>query len=313
MSHLHSTRHTNFDQVLLQVLLARLASLEAILSGWGAKSFSGKGALDRDEALQQARIVLWRRFCQDPATWAAHPVRVWVSYGCKVFEHTLLHERIVERHTDYVEDLVPDDSDRTGEEALSGRVCAGGRRSPYPREIELADDRIDLERAIQRGFAVLPERYHADMRCLMADIMTGYTQREIQARHGWSFNHTRVLFRHLRTTFYTALTGRERPQGEPTGTTTPASEADLARLAELRAQGLSFVKIAARMGYSEAWVAHNLKRQSAHRTTLAERARARRSRGLAAQALRAQGMAYREIAQALGTSYNPARRLVAQC
>jgi len=66
------------------------------------------------------------------------------------------------------------------------------------------------------------------------------------------------------------------------------------------------------MGYSEAWVAHNLKRQPAHRTTLAERAQARRSRGVAAQALRAQGLAYREIASALGTSYNTARRLVGQ-
>jgi len=288
----------------------RFAPVEARLSLWGVKAFPRKGDLARDEALQQARIVMWTQYSGDPETWASKPPQVWVAFSKQVYEHFILHEKVVERRTDYAEDLVHDDSDLTGDEALSGKLRAQQQRSQYPREILLADDRIDLERGIQRGFGKLPERYHADMRLVMADIMEGYSQIEIRQRHGWSDNHTRVLFRHLRTTFYEALTGHKRPSCGYVGSKAPASDAELRQLCELRAQGLSFVKIGARLGYSQGWVMQNLQQMQNHRPTVTEREQARNERIAEVQALLDQGMKLRNLAIELGTSYNTVRRLL---
>ncbi len=305
---------SHFDSTTIdQQFEDRFGPIERSLLVWGVRAYPGKGHHARDEALQQARIVLWQRFREDPAAWSAKCAKVWVTYARKVYGHAILHERIVERHTDYAEDMVrKDDSDQTGEEALANKLRAQCQRSRYSREILLADDRIDLERAIRRGFAMLPERYHADMRLVMVDVMAGYNQREIQDKHGWTNNHTRVLFRHLRTTFYEALTGRQRERSAYVGSKAPASEEDLRKLQELRAQGLSHVKIAARLGYSPGWVMQNLRRLRDHgpRPSADDREQARNERIAQVQALVDQGMSYREIARTMDTSYNTVRRLL---
>ncbi len=306
MSHSNSTGNTYFEQYFED----RFAPVDAKLSIWGMKAFPSKGDLARDEALQQARIVMWTEYSGDPETWAAKPPQVWMAFSKQVYEHFILHEKVVERHTDYAEDLVRDDNDQTGDEALSGKLGAQQQRPRYPREILLADDRIDLEYGLARGFEKLPERYHADMRLVMADIMEGYNQREIQDKHGWTNHHTRVLFRHLRTTFYEAVTGHKRPPCGYVGSKTPATDDELRQMRELRAQGLSFVKIGARLGYSQGWVMQNLRRTPTHRSTFSEREQARRKRMAEVQALLAQGMSYRHIALELGTSYNTVRRLL---
>jgi len=308
---------SHFDSTTIdQQFEDRFGPIERSLLIWGVRAYPGKGHHARDEALQQARIVLWQRFSEDPAEWSAKCAKVWVTYARKVYGHAILHERIVERHTDYAEDMVrKDDSDQTGEEALAHKLRAQRQPSRYSREILLADDRIDLERAIRRGFAMLPERYHADMRLVMVDVMAGYNQREIQDKHGWTNNHTRVLFRHLRTTFYEALTGRQRERSPYVGSKAPASEDDLCKLQELRAQGLSHVKIAARLGYSPGWVMQNLRRLKEHgpRQSSDDRARERAERIAKAQNLLAQGMSCREIARTMDTSYNTVRRLMGKC
>lgn len=294
----------------------RFGPIERSLLVWGVRAYPGKGHHARDEALQQARITLWQRFSENPMDWSAKCAKVWVTYARKVYRHAILHERIVERHTDYAEDMVrKDDSNQTGEEALAHKLRAQRQRSRYSHEILLADDRIDLERAIQRGFAMLPARYHADMRLVMVDVMAGYNQREIQDKHGWTNNHTRVLFRHLRTTFYEALTGRQREHSAYVGSKAPASEDNLRKLQELRAQGLSHVKIAARLGYSPGWVMQNLRRLKAHgpRQSADDRERERAERIAQVQALVDQGMSYREIARTMDTSYNTVRRLLGRC
>ncbi len=309
MSHNDFTNNTTFEQYFED----RFAAVEAKLSIWGVKAFPGKGDLARDEALQQARFVMWTEYSSDPETWSAKPPQVWVAFSKQVYEHFILHEKVVERHTDYAEDLVPDDSDQTGDEALSGKLRAQQQRSQYPHEILLADNRIDLERGLARGFDKLPERYHADMRLVMTDIMEGYSQIEIRERHGWSDNHTRVLFRHLRTTFYEALTGHKRPPCGYVGSKAPATDEELRQLRGLRAQGLSYVKIGARLGYSQGWVMQNLRRLQNHRQTSAEREQARNERIAEVQTLLGQGMSYREIARTLNTSYNTVRRLLGKC
>lgn len=309
MSHNNSTNNTFFESYFED----RFAPVEATLSIWGVKAFPGKGGLARDEALQQARIIMWEQYSGDPETWSAKTPQVWVAYCKQVYEWFILHEKIVERHTDYAEDLVHDDSDMTGDEALSGKLRAQQQRSQYPREILLADERIDLERGIQRGFERLPQHLHADMRHVMTDIMEGYSQIEIRQRHSWSDNHTRMLFRRLRTTFYEAVTGQKPPLSGYLGSKAPATEEELLKLRELRAQGLSYVKIGARLGYSQAWVMQNLHKSQCHRPTVAERGKSRAERIAEVQALLAQGMSYRNIAVELGTSYNTVRRLLGKC
>jgi DNA-binding CsgD family transcriptional regulator len=309
MSHNDSTSNTYFESYFED----RFAPVEAKLSIWGVKAFPGKGDLARDEALQQARIVLWTKYSGEPEDWAAKPAQVWVAFGKQVYEHFILHEKIVERHTDYAENFVQNDSDQTGDEDLSGKLHAQQQRSQYPRDILLADERIDLERGLACGFEQLPERYHADMRLVMRDIMEGYSQVEIRERHGWSNNHTRVLFRHLQTTFYQALTGHKRTPCGYIGSKAPATDDELHQLYELRAQGLSFVKIGARLGYTQGWVMQNLRKAQTHRPTITEREQARNKRIAEVQALVAQGMSYRNIAIELGTSYNTIRRLLGKC
>jgi DNA-binding CsgD family transcriptional regulator len=308
-----SSHHSTSDSWFESYFEDRFAPVEATLSIWGVKAFPGKGDLARDEALQQARIVMWTQYSGDPETWAAKPPQVWVAFSKQVYEHFILHEKVVERHTDYAEEMVHDDSDQTGDEALSGKLRAQQQHSQYPREILLADDRIDLERGLARGFEKLPERYHADMRLVMTDIMEGYSQIEIRERYGWSDNHTRVLFRHLRTTFYEALTGHKRPPCGYVGSKAPATDEELRQLRELRTQGLSYVKIGARLGYSQGWVMQNLRQMQNHRSTLAEREQARKERIAEVQSLLDQGMKLRNIAVELGTSYNTVRRLLGKC
>ena len=137
--------------------------------------------------------MLWQRFSEDSADWSAKCAKIWGTYAKMVYGHAILYERIVERHTVYAEGMVrKDDSNQTGEEALANKLRSQHCPSHYSREILLADDRVDLEWAIRRGFTMLPERYHADMRLVMVDVMAGYNQREIRDKHGWMNNHTRV-------------------------------------------------------------------------------------------------------------------------
>jgi DNA-binding CsgD family transcriptional regulator len=306
---------SHFDSTTIeQQFEDRFAPIDRTLQVWGVRAYPGKGDLARDEALQQTRIVMWKRFSEDPDAWSANCAKVWVTYAKKVYGHAVLHERIVEAHTDYAEEMVrKDGGDLTGEEALTNKLREQRQQSRYSREILLADDRIDLERAIQRGFATLPERYHADMRLLMLDIMEGYSQVEIEHKRGWTNNHMRVLFRHLRTTFYEALTGHKRERCGYVGNKAPATDEELYKLRELRSQGLSYVKIAARLDYSPGWVMQNLRRLHEHRPTFAEREQMRAEQIAAVQALLAQGLGYREIARTLNTSYNTVRRLLGKC
>ncbi len=307
MSHIDST-------TIEQPFEDRFAPIDRTLQVWGVRAYPGKGDLARDEALQQARIVMWKRFSEDPDAWSANCAKVWVTYAKKVYGHAILHERIVEAHTDYAEDMVREDGgDLTGEEALANKLREQRQQSRYSREVLLADDRIDLERGIQRGFAMLPERYRADMRLVMIDIMEGYNQVEIADKHGWTNNHTRVLFRYLRTTFYATLAGHERERCGYVGCKAPATDEELGRLRELRAQGLSYVKIAARIGYSPAWVQQNLRRLHEHRPTFTEREKVRTERVATAQALLVQGISYREIARTMDIGYNTVRRLLGKC
>ena len=99
------------------------------------------------------------------------------------------------------------------------------------------------------------------------------------------------------------------------GSKAPASEDDLRKLQKLRTQGLSHVKIAARLGYSPGWVMQNLRRLHQHgpRKSADERKQARNERIAKAENLLVEGMSYREIARTMDTSYNTVRRLLGKC
>jgi len=159
---------------------------------------------------------------------------------------------------------------------------------------------------------MLPERYHADIRLLMFDIIEGYTQVEIQDKHGWTNNHTRVLFRHLRTTFYAVLTGYERERCSYVGSKAPATDEELGKLRELRA-GPELRQDCGTESYSPGWVQQNLRWLHDHRPTFTEREQVQAERIAAVQELLAQGMSYCGIARMMNTSYNTVQRLLGEC
>jgi hypothetical protein len=155
MSHSNSISDTWFESYFVD----RFAPVEAKLMIWGVKAFPGKDALARDEALQQARIVMWTEYSGDPETWASKPPQVWVAFSKQVYEHFILHEKVVERHTDYAEDLVRDDSDLTSDEAL--RQLRAQQQSRYPREICWSTtDRLECKCTwLREAAGTLPCRY----------------------------------------------------------------------------------------------------------------------------------------------------------
>jgi DNA-binding CsgD family transcriptional regulator len=107
--------------------------------------------------------------------------------------------------------------------------------------------------------------------------------------------------------------GHKRPQCGYVGSKAPATDEELNQLHELRAQGLSYVKIGARLGYSQGWVMQNLRRLHEHRPTVSEQEKVRAKRIAEVKALLAQGMSYRNIAMELRISYNTVRRLLGKC
>jgi len=129
---------THFDSTTIDQQFEDPFDRLSVRCSSGVCAYPGKGDHARDEALQQAWIVLWQRFCEDPADWSVRCAKVWVTYARKVYGHTLLHEWIVDQHTDYAEDMVrKDDSNQTGEEALAHKLRAQRQPSRYSREILL--------------------------------------------------------------------------------------------------------------------------------------------------------------------------------
>ena len=86
------------------------------------------------------------------------------------------------------------------------------------------------------------------MPLLISDMLEGYTLDETCERHDWTRNRSVTLMRKLRTVFYEELTG-EKKNGY-LGSHHPPTDEEKQRIHELYAGGLSYRKVAARVGRS---------------------------------------------------------------
>jgi hypothetical protein len=251
MSHSKSTSNTLFEQVFED----RLAKVEASLIPWARRAYYREDWLTHDRALQEVRIVLWRRFREDPEHWSAQPTHMWVAYAKATFRWKITgFHRDGERKLGKVAsdmDCIAEGRDIVDDEALT-MAQLGGKSQPnrfaYPREILLAELRIDLQAAVERGLNRLCATQRRDMPLLISDMLEGYTLDEINERHGWTRNRGVTLMRKLRTVFYEELSG-EKKTGY-LGSHHPLSDAEKRRIRELYATGLSYRKVAARVGRS---------------------------------------------------------------
>ncbi len=188
-----------------------------------------------------------------------------------------------------------DDQDEV--EDLLSMLSAGKRHSPHTHcrenaEIHEAELRLELERVLNAGFAALDQRYHANMRKLMLDIMLGYSLVESKEQHGWTGSQAARLMRLMRNVFREAATGERVPAHSYRGCKPTGTPEETRRIHELRAQGLSYAKIGAAIGRSPAFVQHKLKPSVPRDTSKARRI----------HELRGQGLSFAKIGQAVGCS-----------
>lgn len=254
MSHSNPTTNTLFEQYFED----RLAKVEATIIPWARRAFYQEDWLTHDQVLQDVRIALWRRFSEDPEGWAAKPTEKWIAYARVTFRWQIVQfHRDGNRKLGMVAsdlDCMAEERDITDDEALSmvytDHTEAG--RFAHPRDIHLAELRIDLEAAIQRGLRRLCASQRRDMPLLLSDMLEGYTLEETCERHGWTRNRGVTLMRKLRTVFYEEMTG-EKKTGY-LGSHHPLTEAEKQRIRELYATGLTYAKVGALVGRSKAAV-----------------------------------------------------------
>lgn len=232
----------------------RLAQLEGALSIWSHRVFHEEDHLTHDEIMQSIRIVLWRRFTEKPAEWAAMPQERWMAYAKETYRWKVTgFHRDGQRKLGLVAsdmECMVNDKDINDDEALSMVYTdhTQGGHFAYPREILLADLRIDLQRAWERGMQRLCASQRRDMPKLISDYLEGYTLEETCERYHWTRNRGVTLWRKLRTVFFEEVTG-EKKVGY-LGSHHPLTEAEKQRIRELYATGLSYKKVAALVGRS---------------------------------------------------------------
>jgi transposase len=269
----------------------RLAQIDHDLQVWAIKVYFLEDRGTHDAIMQKVRIALWRRFSENPEEWAVKPRRDWLAYAKETFRWG-----VTSFHRDGIKWLGLVDSDMdcmaagrdiTDDEALSmlWTSHSDGGQFAYPRDIQLADLRMDLEAAIARGMRRLCATQRRDMPRLIADLLEGYTLDETCARYGWTRNRGVTLMRKLRTVFYEELSGQKK--NGYLGSHHPLTEAEKQRIRELYATGLSYRKVGALVGRSPSAVESVCKRYPPE---------------LVAQVrdLRQQGLSFAEIAQRVG-------------
>jgi RNA polymerase sigma factor (sigma-70 family) len=254
-----STSNTITNTWFEQYFEDRLAQIEPGLIRRANYRMSRASEMDRDDAVQLVRIALWEQFSETPEEWAAKPLDNWRAYahGClKYAMIQVLRERKAHRETQ-ASDLVTmcrTEDEVTTDDALS--MVAERRHAKHDHrqrdhQMQLADLRIDLERAIERGMEKLyNDAQRRDMALLIDDIQAGYTLTESIKRHHWTRNRGVTMMRKLRTVMYEALTGEQKTKGSYLGSHHPLTGDEITRIKELHATGLGCRKIAKLVGRS---------------------------------------------------------------
>ena len=220
----------------------RLAQIEHDLQVWALKVYFLEDRGTHDAILQKVRIALWRRFSENPEEWAVLPRERWLAYAKETFRWgvTAFHRDGIKWLGMVASDMdcMAEGRDITDDEALSMVYTdhANGGHFAYPREIQLADLRIDLEAAVERGLRRLCATQRRDMPKLISDLLEGYTLDETCERYGWTRNRGVTLMRKLRTVFYEEMSG-EKKTGY-LGSHHPLTDAEKQRIRELYATGL---------------------------------------------------------------------------
>lgn len=252
MSHSNPTTNSFFENYFED----RLAQIEPGLIRRVNFRMDRASALDRDDAVQEVRLVLWQRFSAEPEEWAAKPLDQWRAFAHVCLKYAMFNatggrKRYRETTGSDLVEMCRTEDEVTIDDAISimhTRSRTKSNSQIRDRDIELADLRIDLERDIERGMQRLCASQRRDMALLIPDMLAGYTLDEITARHSWTRNRGVTLMRKMRTVFYEEVTGKKKTGY--LGSHHPLTEDEKQRIRELYASGLSYRKVAAKVGRS---------------------------------------------------------------
>jgi DNA-directed RNA polymerase specialized sigma24 family protein len=252
MSHSNPTTNSFFEDYFED----RLAQIEPGLIRRVKFRMDRDSDLDRDDAVQEVRLVLWQRFSAEPEEWAAKPLDQWRAFAHVCLKYAMFNatggrKRYREITGSDLVEMCRTEDEVTIDDAISmthTRSRAKSNPQIRDRDIELADLRIDLERDIARGMRRLCASQRRDMALLIPDMLAGYTLDEITARHGWTRNRGVTLMRKMRIVFYEEVTGKKKTGY--LGSHYPLTEEEKQRIRELYASGLSYRKVAAKVGRS---------------------------------------------------------------
>jgi DNA-directed RNA polymerase specialized sigma24 family protein len=247
MSYTQST--TPFDHIFEE----RLAQIEPGLIRRVNFRMDRDNDLDRDDAVQEVRLVLWQRFSAEPEEWVAKSLDQWRAFAHVCLKYAMFNatggrKRYRETTGSDLVEMCRTEDEVTIDDAISmthTHSRAKSNRQIRDRDIVLADLRIDLERDIARGMQRLCASQRRDMALLIPDMLAGYTLDEITARHGWTRNRGVTLMRKLRSVFYEEVTGKQKTGY--LGSHHPLTEDEKQRIRELYASGLSYRKVAAKV------------------------------------------------------------------
>ncbi len=249
MSHSNPTTNSFFEDYFED----RLAQIEPGLIRRVKYRMDRASDLDRDDAVQEVRLVLWQRFSAKPEEWAAKPLDQWRAFAHVCLKYAMFNatggrNRYRETTGSDLVEMCRTEDEVTFDDAISmahTRSRTKSNRQIRDRDIELTDLRIDLERDIERGMQRLCATQRRDMPLLIPDMLAGYTLDEITARHGWTRNRGVTLMRKMRTIIYEEVTGKQKTGY--LGSHHPLTEEEKQRIRELYASGLSYRKIAAKV------------------------------------------------------------------
>jgi RNA polymerase sigma factor (sigma-70 family) len=289
MSHIDS--NTYFEQYFED----RLAQIEPGLIRRVKYRMGWASDLDHDDAVQEVRVLLWKRFSAEPEKWAALPLDNWRAYAHACLKYAMFNavggrKRYRETHGSDLVEMCRTEDEVTIDDAISMSHFRSGTKTKKARDhdMERVELRIDLERAIERGLDRLyNDAQRRDIQLLIYDIQAGYNLTESIERHDWTRNRGVTMMRKLRTVVFEEFTGKKKIGY--LGNHHPLTDDEIDRIKELYATGLSYRKVAAIVGRSASAVEGICKR---YPTEVVAKVRK----------LRKQGLSYQAIAQQIGRS-----------
>jgi DNA-directed RNA polymerase specialized sigma24 family protein len=287
MSYTQST--TPFDHIFEE----RLTQIEPGLIRRAKFRMDRASDLDRDDAVQEVRILLWKRFNAEPEKWAALPLDNWRAYAHACLKYAMFNamggrKRLRETHGSDLVEMCRTEDEVTIDDAISMTHLRSGTKTKKARcrDMERVELRIDLERAIDRSLDQLyNDAQRRDIQLLIHDIQAGYNLTESIERHGWTRNRGVTMMRKLRTVVFEEFTGRKKVGY--LGSHHPLTGEEKQHIRELYATGLSYRKVAKLVGRSASAVEGLCKPYPPEVVAQVRQ-------------LRAQGMSFRAIGERIG-------------